>query len=155
MSRPTSAGEIRDWLAEHGWSPERDIGERADALITARIDDFRKQGQELAPLPAACSFLHSYGLLRLPISPTVTLILDPLGGYEEDAEDVVELAGDLGVSLFPVGYETYEGGILLIDESGRFFYLHDTGPYFLGNDAIEMFLNRMTGKTVDASRYYV
>lgn len=155
MHRPSSAGELEVWLAEHGWSPGRDIGDRADALIAARIEDFRSQGQELASLSTARSFLHSYGLLRLPISPTVTLVLDPTGGYEEDAEDIVELAADLGVSLFPVGYETYEGGVLLMDEDSRFFYLHDTGPYFLGRGPIEMLVNRLTGKTVDASQYYV
>ncbi|WP_171170973.1 SUKH-3 domain-containing protein [Streptomyces sp. I05A-00742] len=157
MSTVPPSEEVGSWLAAHGWFEGRDAGSEVEVLIEARIRDFREQGETLSLLATAEAFLRSYGKLELPISETtgVRLILDPTGGYDEDAEDIVELANDLGQRLFPVGYETYEGGILLVDEVDRFFYLHHSGSYFLGEGALEMFANRLGGRTVAAEEFYV
>lgn len=110
-------------------------------------------------LDSAIRFIHSYGDLELELpgtSPTRNLIVKPTVGYEGDAEDIVELAGHLVTQLFPVAYETIEGGIWLIDPSSRFFYLHHTGGYFLGADQQEAFMSAYTGRLLpDAEDFYV
>ncbi|MCL3993251.1 SUKH-3 domain-containing protein [Streptomyces lavenduligriseus] len=45
-----------------------------------------------------------------------------------------ELADGLGNKVFPVAHDTFDGGTVLMDEIGRFFYLHHSGEYFLGCD---------------------
>lgn len=83
-------------------------------------------------------------------------MLDPTVGYEGDAEDFAQLASDLNRKIFPIGVETYEFGVWLIDDIGRFFYLHHTGGYFLGMNAYEAFSSILSGNTLsDAEGYFV
>lgn len=75
--------------------------------------------------------------------------------FKGDAEEIAELAGDLGVRLFPVGYDTYDGSTLLMDASGRFFFSHHTGPYYLGRGKCEALMRLMGGEMDDAEDYFV
>lgn len=151
--------EVERWLAESGWSAERDLGPLAEELIQIRVQDAARQGEELQVLDTAVRFIHSYGDIELPFprrSSDVRLILDPTGGYDGDAEDFVELSRNLGKKLFPVGFETYECGIWLVDECGRLFYSHHTGCYFLGENEYEAFALALSGRTrPDAEEYFV
>ncbi|MET9431635.1 SUKH-3 domain-containing protein [Streptomyces sp. NPDC003036] len=56
---------------------------------------------------------------------------------------------------FPVGYEEFDGGLVLIDETGRFFLMHHTGPYFLGMNAYEAIACLVRGGQADAEGYSV
>lgn len=56
--------------------------------------------------------------------------------------------------MFPVAHEPSEGGIVLLDDLGRVFYLHGTGPYFLGHDAHEAFARRLSGRTAGRGGFY-
>ncbi|WP_336049963.1 SUKH-3 domain-containing protein [Streptomyces sp. CA2R101] len=150
--------EVRSWLAEHGWFPGRDIGEEADRLITDRIRDFADQGVNIASLPCATAFVHEYGNLELPYprSPGIKLVVTPAFGYEDDAEDIVELSQNLGRPIFPVAYETRELGIVLMDDTERVFYLHETGSYFVAERPIEAFAKRLEGSRLqDAEDFFV
>ncbi|MEV4743336.1 SUKH-3 domain-containing protein [Streptomyces sp. NPDC049555] len=159
MTLSAHTPEVAGWLTEHGWFPGRDIGPRADELIQVRVDDATRQGWQLAPLETAVRFVHEYGDLELRSprkSPDVVLTIKPTGGYEGDVEDFAELGEGLGVRLFPVAYETYERGIWLVDETGRFFYWHHTGGYFLGENEYEAFAAAMSGRLLpDAEDYFV
>ncbi|MFJ5724177.1 SUKH-3 domain-containing protein [Streptomyces sp. NPDC093149] len=139
--------EVRDWLITNGWSPGRDIGERADELIRVRVQDARRQGFTLTPAPAAVHVIHTFGLLHLPHPTTqhISWIMEPTLGYEGDARVIQELAFGLGTELFPIGYESSEYGILLIDERERFFHLHHTGGYYLGENAADAFSRFLIG----------
>ncbi|MFJ9682832.1 SUKH-3 domain-containing protein [Streptomyces sp. NPDC101194] len=53
MSCDQLAPEVRAWLITNGWSPGRDIAERTDELIQVRVQDARRQGFALTPVPAA------------------------------------------------------------------------------------------------------
>ncbi|CAL9502720.1 hypothetical protein SUDANB181_03458 [Streptomyces sp. enrichment culture] len=75
--------------------------------------------------------------------------------YRGAAEDVQELADGLGEKVFPVAHDTYDGGTILMDEAGRFFYLHHSGEYFLGNDKYSAFMNYSRGYPLEhAEDYY-
>ncbi|GAB7031260.1 SUKH-3 domain-containing protein [Streptomyces sp. NPDC021749] len=140
-------GDVRSWLVEHGWFPGRDIGEEADRLISERIRDFADQGVIIAPPLCAMAFVREYGKLELPYprSPHIKMVVTPTFGYDGDAEDVVELSQRLGRSIFPVAYETRELGIVLMDETERVFYLHETGSYFVAGRPVEAFATRLEG----------
>ncbi|MFF4156584.1 SUKH-3 domain-containing protein [Streptomyces sp. NPDC001678] len=144
---------------EGGWFPGRDIGPLANELTRMRVRDAARQGETLKPSGTAVRFIRSYGDLELPFprsSPEVKLVLDPTGGYDGDAGNFVELAQNIGRKLFPGAFETYECGIWLIDETGRFFYSHHTGFYFLGENEYEAFAMALSGWTrPDAEDFYV
>ncbi|MDH6118679.1 hypothetical protein ABH930_003624 [Kitasatospora sp. GAS204A] len=158
MAPPPTGRETEDWLTSHGWYPGRDIGARAEQLIALLVEDAEEQGSPLAPSRAAAEFLHTFGDLTLiyPGGSGVSMILQPTPGYDGDAEDINELAESLGEALFPVGYETSEDGTVLITPRGRFFYLHHTGGYYLGEDAWEAFETRLSGGVLrDAEDFFV
>ncbi|MEU7482595.1 SUKH-3 domain-containing protein [Streptomyces sp. NPDC042319] len=132
---------VSDWLAANGWTPGRDIGARADELIRIRVDDAERQGTPLTPPPSAVRVIRTYGSLHLD-HPTVrnsAWDMEPTAGYDGDAEDIREMATGLGATLFPVGYETSEYALLLVDEKGRFFSLHHTGGHYLGENEFDAF----------------
>ena len=143
--QPTT--EVRDWLIQHGWSPGRDIGEEADEMVRVRVQDSQRQGVLLSPVPSALRVIHVYGRLRLPHpnTPGVAWVMEPTVGYDGDATAITELATSLGVSLFPVGYEASECGLLLVDDKGRFFHLHHTGGYYLGDSEFNAFSRFLKG----------
>lgn len=151
--------DVDRWLRAGGWFPTRDIGARADYLINVVQADADRQGMRLPILDPAVRFIHRYGDLELQLSsksPSGALILKPTGGYEGDVEDFAELSRSLGVRLFPVAYETYECSIWLVDERGRYFFLHRTGGYFLGENEYEAFEAAFAGGILpDAEDYFV
>ncbi|MEV7955763.1 SUKH-3 domain-containing protein [Streptomyces sp. NPDC087532] len=147
MTSEQLAPEVRDWLITNGWSPGRDIKERADELIQVRVQDAQRQGFTLTPAPAAVHVIHTFGLLHLthPTAQHIAWIMEPTLGYEGDAKIIQELAFGLGTELFPIGYESSEYGILLVDERERFFHLHHTGGYYLGENAADSFSRFLIG----------
>ncbi|WP_084514159.1 SUKH-3 domain-containing protein [Nocardia acidivorans] len=154
----TEPMSVNQWLTDAGWSPTRDIGSRAEELIGIRIADAARQGHSLSVIDPAVEFIHSYGDLELSLpktSPQRVLILKPTIGYDGDIEDFEELSENLGLKLFPVAFESIEGGIWLIDESSRMFYLHHTGGYFLGAHPHDAFVAAFEGRFLaDAEDYF-
>ncbi|CAM5256981.1 SUKH-3 domain-containing protein [Streptomyces narbonensis] len=152
-----TAREVEAVLAGAGWAPGRDIGDRLPALLRFVTDRFAAEGHPVEPFPAARDFVREFGGLRLAIpgTPPASVGLTPHWIYEESAEDVAELAGNLRQRLFPVGYETFDGAMVLVDETGRFFLLHHTGPYFLGesvHEAVSCLLRGPQGEARDHFR---
>lgn len=158
MNSKAFTPEVRDWLAANGWSPGRDIGDHAEELIQVRVQDAQRQGVVLTPVPAAVHLIHAYGMLRLnhPTVKHISWIMDPTLGYEGDARLIQELSFGLGTELFPVGYESSEYGLLLVDERERFFHLHHTGGYYLGENTMDAFSRFLIGAPdSDAEDYFV
>ncbi|WP_431771881.1 SUKH-3 domain-containing protein [Streptomyces cucumeris] len=150
--------EVRDWLAQNGWSPGRDIGKRADELIQARVKVADRCGVPLVPVPAAVRVIHTYGglTLRHPKGEEAAWVMDGTFAYDGIVSDIRELAFGLGVELFPVGIESTEHSSILVDEKGRFFYLHHTGGYYAGendDDAFSRFLRGVNDP--DAEDFFV
>ncbi|KUM99646.1 hypothetical protein AQI95_37360 [Streptomyces yokosukanensis] len=147
-----------EWLVENGWFPGRDIGEQAQELINFRLQDAERQGYPLTPFGKAVEIVHSYGLLELPHPRAQgrSLVMDPKARHEGDVEEIAELAANLGQLLFPVGYETADLSLLLVDEGERFFYLHHTGSYYVGAGVDDMFARFIDNVSiVDAEDFFV
>lgn len=162
MRRPTAPrSEIDAWLTAHGWhagrAHEPENLAKAGALIALRERGAAGQGFPLEAWEEVRRFVASFVGLKFPLprAPERVFRANPTFGYAGDAEDITELAGALGRRLFPVGWESAENGIVLLDDTGRFFYLHGTGPYFLGGDETRALSSLMTGDQEDAAGHLV
>ncbi|MFI9018114.1 SUKH-3 domain-containing protein [Streptomyces griseus] len=149
--------EVDAWLTEAGWYPGRDAAQEAAEAVATVTDRYRAYGVEIEPSAAALSFIREHVSLRAVIdtAPENFAIFTPHLVFKGDAEEIDELAGDLGVKLFPVGYDTYDGSTILMDESGRFFFSHHTGSYYLGSEKYEALMSLMSSKMDDAEDYFV
>ncbi|MEV8454866.1 SUKH-3 domain-containing protein [Streptomyces sp. NPDC052095] len=150
--------EVRAWLSSRGWFPGRDIGTHADEFIKIRLEDAERHSVTLIPTANAVRFIRSYGELRLihPVDPESGWIMDPTFGYDGDAANIKELSFELDTELFPVGYDALEYGIILVDETGRFFQLHHTGGYYMGANEADAFSRLLAGVSpADAEDYFV
>ncbi|MFD4374489.1 SUKH-3 domain-containing protein [Streptomyces sp. NPDC058486] len=148
-----SRDETEAVLVAMGRRPGRDIGDtRLDALLRTVTGRFAEEGHPVEAFPAARAFVRAYGGLRweIPGTPPDAFAFTPHWIYEESAEDVAELAALLRTRLFPVGYTTFDAAMLLLDETGRFFLLHHTGPYHLGDDVHEAVSRLLRGPQVEA-----
>ncbi|MFJ3926159.1 SUKH-3 domain-containing protein [Streptomyces sp. NPDC090022] len=156
MRPPAPRAEVEAWLRTHGWHPEHADRAEAERLIAVRVRDSVRQGCPLEPWEAVTDFVGRYAGLRfpMPLAPERVFLPHPALGYEGDAEDIAGLAADLDRRLFPVGYETVEAGLVLLDDLGRFFYLHHTGPYFLGGDEAQALSSLMRGDQDEIDAYY-
>jgi hypothetical protein len=148
--------EVAEMLTANGWFPGRDIGTRADELIARRIayEDY----PPLPVLPTATRFIRSYGELSFPYPgvPEMKLVVDPGSCWSGDNERIAQLGAGIGMALFPVGMEVAERGVWLVDAIGRFFFLHTTGYYFLGQNEYEAFETALRGDLLpDAEDYYL
>lgn len=150
--------EVHAWLSSCGWFPGRDIGAHANEFIKIRLEDAERHSVTLIPTADAVRVIRSYGKLRLvhPVDPESGWIMDPTFGYDGDATNIKELSFELGTELFPVGYDALEYGIIMVDESGRFFQLHHTGGYYMGANEADAFSRLLAGEPpVDAEDYFV
>ncbi|MET7869087.1 SUKH-3 domain-containing protein [Streptomyces cyaneofuscatus] len=149
--------EVDAWLTEAGWYSGRDVGSEAADVIAAVVERYRAYGVDIEPSAAAQAFIREHAFLRVVIdtAPENFAIFTPHLVFKGDAEEVAELAGELGAKLFPVGYDTYDGSTLLVDESGRFFFSHHTGAYYLGSEKYEALMSLMSSEMADAEDYFV
>ncbi|WP_093873385.1 SUKH-3 domain-containing protein [Streptomyces sp. TLI_105] len=149
--------EVEAVLTEAGWTRGRDIGAQLPELLNFVTDRFAEGGHPVEPFQAAQEFVREFGGLRLviPGTPPDAVGFTPHWIYEESGEDVAELARNVGKKLFPVGCETFDGAMVLIDETGRFFLMHHTGPYFLGANTYEAISCLLRGPQQEARDYFV
>ncbi|MEV6421353.1 SUKH-3 domain-containing protein [Streptomyces sp. NPDC051662] len=153
----STAEEVDAWLTEAGWHPGRDAGEDACAAIAAVIERYRSYGVEIEPSAPAVAFIREHAFLRAVIdtAPENYAIFTPRLVFKGDAGEISELAADLGTKLFPVGYDTYDGSTVLMDETGRFFLSHHTGAYCLGREKYEALMSLTAGEMEDAEDYFL
>ncbi|WP_394429066.1 SUKH-3 domain-containing protein [Streptomyces sp. SGAir0957] len=153
-----SPEEVDAWLSEAGWYPGRRCDDLAAAEVADVLQDFRDDGGSLEVIEPALAFVREHVGLVAPrhASTNDRVEFNPRLMYREAAEDVQEVADGLGKRVFPVAHDTYDGGTVLMDEAGRFFYLHHTGAYFLGDEKYSALMSYSRGYPLeDAEDYYV
>lgn len=153
-----SAEEVDAWLGSAGWYPGRRCDELAATKIESVLESFRDDGGGLEIIAPALEFIREHVGLDLPVSekPKDMLFFEPLLTYEGAAEDVQELADGLGKKVFPVAHDLYDGASVLIDEAGRFFYMHSSGEYYLGDEKYSALMSYSRGYPLEsAGNYYV
>lgn len=148
--------DVDAWFRAHGWSLGRDVSDAVPAMVDEIAGRYREAGFPVAPLGTATAFLTEHGGLRLTLDAARQdhLYLTPYLGYGSAPADVAALARDLGVRLFPVGLDGSEGSPVLLDERGRFFYLHHTGAYYMGADKHEAMLALAHAPMRDAEDFF-
>ncbi|MFJ9113235.1 SUKH-3 domain-containing protein [Streptomyces sp. NPDC102283] len=157
MSLLSTAEEVDAWLTEAGWYPGRDAAREAAEAVATVTGRYRAYGVDIEPSAAALAFIREHVSLRAVIdtAPENVAVLTPHLVFKGDAAEIAELAGELGVTLFPVGYDTYDGSTVLMDESGRFFLSHHAGSYYLGSEKYEALMSLMSSEMDDAEDYFV
>ncbi|MFI7006951.1 SUKH-3 domain-containing protein [Streptomyces sp. NPDC050145] len=128
---------VDTWLAGAGWHPGRRCDELAAAEAARTVEEFRLDGGgTLEIIEPAMAFLREHvGLeAQLGTNPRRIVYFSPLLTHEGASEDIQELADALGKRVFPVAFDGDDGAMFLVDETGRFFYQHWSGEYFLGYD---------------------
>ncbi|MEU7277318.1 SUKH-3 domain-containing protein [Streptomyces sp. NPDC045431] len=149
--------EVDAWLREAGWHPGRDVGEQAAEAIATVVERYRTYGVDIQPSMPALAFIREHAFLRAVIdtAPENRVVFTPHLVFKGDAEEIDELAGELGTRLFPIGYDTYDGATILMDETGRFFFSHDTGAYYLGCEKYEALMKLTSSEMEDAEDHFV
>ncbi|SED40277.1 SUKH-3 immunity protein [Streptomyces sp. 2231.1] len=144
------------WLSNAGWYPGRRCDDLAASEVASVLKDFRDDGGSLDVITPALEFLREHiGLVAPRHASTEDRVeFYPRLMYRGAAEDVQELADGLGKKVFPVAHDTYDGGTVLMDEDGRFFYLHHSGEYFLGNDKYSAFMSYSRGYPLEQAEDY-
>ncbi|WP_223206125.1 SUKH-3 domain-containing protein [Streptomyces xanthii] len=125
------------WLTRAGWHPGRRCDDLAAAAVASTIEEFGLDGGGVLEVnePALRFVREHIGLeTRLGANPRHIVSFSPLLTYKGASEDIQELADALGKKVFPVAYDRDDGAMFLVDETGRFFYQHWSGEYFLGYD---------------------
>ncbi|MFE0424998.1 SUKH-3 domain-containing protein [Streptomyces sp. NPDC058953] len=150
--------EVDAWLTGAGWHPGRDVGDAAVAeAVDKVVGQYRAQGLDIAPSAPALAFIREYLGLKALIGtgPEEFAVFTPWLTNKGDAEELAELAGNLGTELFPVALDTYDSGVVVVDPSDRFFYLHWGGNYYLGTGKYGGIIGWQSSDFEDADDYFV
>lgn len=134
MPQMNTPEDVDAWFREHGWFPGRDVAEQAAAFVAEVVEETRNAGFPVEPFTAATEFLAEHAGLRLTLDARRGdhLHFEPVIVRDSTAEEIAELSRNLGVRLFPVGWDSSEGEVIVVDERSRFFCLHHTGNYYMG-----------------------
>ncbi|MFE5709553.1 SUKH-3 domain-containing protein [Streptomyces sp. NPDC056501] len=126
--------DVDAWFAEHGWSPGRSATEQASAFVTEVVEESRKGGFPVEPFEAATAFLTEHAGLRVmhDVQREDHLHFTPVPAWCDLFEDMAELSRGLGVRLFPIGWDSGEGEVFVMDQQSRFFTMNSFGNYYLG-----------------------
>ncbi|CAM5387608.1 hypothetical protein GCM10010230_08420 [Streptomyces narbonensis] len=157
MPRMETREDVDAWFGEHGWFPGRDAAERVPAIVAEITEECRRAGYPLEPFAAATDFLAEHAGLRLTLDARREeyLHFTPALVWHSTPGDIAELSRNLGIRLFPVGYDSSEGSPLLVDARGRFFYQHHTGDYYMGADKYEAMIALAHAPMPDAEDHFV
>ncbi|MEW1660350.1 SUKH-3 domain-containing protein [Streptomyces sp. NPDC093707] len=158
MATEETLAKVNRFLAEAGWHPGRDEANRVFELAEFVVSDLADHGCEVSLFPAAESFLRSYGFLdvEFPYDEGRTEHFNTCARFcEDEAEEIAELSEELQQPLFPVGWDKIEGGLAVIDPSGRMFYIHHTGFYYMGVGIQEAIATLYAGGLQPAEEYFV
>ncbi|MET9675848.1 SUKH-3 domain-containing protein [Streptomyces sp. NPDC006482] len=157
MPHLNTPADVDAWFGEFGWFPGRNVADRIPAIVAEITEECRSEGFPLEPFAAATDFLTEHAGLRVTIDARRKEYLEflPALVWDSTSGDIAELSGKLGVRLFPVGWDSSEGSPLVIDEQGRFFYLHHTGDYYMGADKYEAMISLAHAPMQDAEDYFV
>ncbi|MFJ6579411.1 SUKH-3 domain-containing protein [Streptomyces sp. NPDC091368] len=157
MPRRETPADIDAWFAEGGWYPGRDVAGRAAVFVAEVVEETRRYGHPVEPFAAATDFLAEHAGVRLTIDARREeyLRFEPVVVWDSTPGDIAELSRNLGVRLFPVGWDSSEGEVIVMDERNRFFCMHHTGDYYLGTGKYEAMADLYRYPMKDAEDFYV
>ncbi|CAM5387733.1 SUKH-3 domain-containing protein [Streptomyces narbonensis] len=149
--------DVDAWFTENGWFPGRNAAEQASAFVAEVVEESRKRGFPVEPLPTATAFLAEHAGLRVMhnVERDWYIAFTPVPDWVSLFEDMAELSRRLGVRLFPVGWDSTDAELYVVDERGRFFCMHHTGDYYMGTGKHEAMIGLYANPMQDAEDFYV
>jgi len=149
--------DVDAWFAEYGWYPGRNVADQVPAIVAEIAEESRNDGFPMEPFTAATDFLAEHAGLRVTLDARREdyLHFTPVIVWDGTSEEIAELSRRLGVRLFPVAWDSSEGEVMVVDEQGRFFYMHHTGNYYMGADKYEAMISLFHSPMQDAEDFYV
>lgn len=149
--------DVEAWFTEYGWYPGRNVADQVPAIVAEITEESRNDGFPMEPFAAATDFIAEHAGLRLTLDARREdyLHLTPVIVWGSTSEEIAELSRHLGVRLFPVGWDSSEGEVMVVDEQGRFFFMHHTGNYYMGADKYEAMISLFHSPMKDAEDFYV
>lgn len=111
----------------------------------------------MEPFAAATDFLAEHAGLSVThdVRREEHLHFTPVPVWGDLFEDIAELSRGLGAKVFPVGWDSAEGELLVIDEQGRFFTMNSFGNYYMGTGKHEAMIGLFRWPMKDAEDLYV
>ncbi|MFF8379337.1 SUKH-3 domain-containing protein [Streptomyces sp. NPDC015661] len=149
--------DVDAWFGEYGWYPGRNAGDRATAFVAETVEESRSGGFPLEPVAPATDFLTEHAGLRVMHDAQRDDYIDftPVPVWSDTFENMAELSRSLGVRLFPVGWDSTDGEVYVVDERNRFFCMHHTGDYYLGEGKHGAMIGLYAFPLQDAEDFYV
>ncbi|ALO11642.1 hypothetical protein AQF52_6049 [Streptomyces venezuelae] len=157
MPHLNTPADVDAWFGEYGWFPGRNVADQVPAIVAEITEECRSEGFPLESFAAATDFLTEHAGLQVTIDVPRKEYLEfaPALVWDSTSEDIAELSRNLGVRLFPIGWDSSEGSPLVIDEQGRWFFMHHTGNYYMGADKYEAMIALAHAPMQDAEDYFV
>ncbi|MFG3042099.1 SUKH-3 domain-containing protein [Streptomyces sp. NPDC048330] len=157
MPRPQSPADVDAWFGEHGWYPGRNVAEQAAAFVAEVVEESRRSGHPVEPFAAATEFLTEHAGLRVTheVRRQEHLHFTPVPVWGDLFADMAELSRGLGARVFPIGWDSGEGEVLVIDERGRVFTMDGFGDHFLGTGKHEAMIGLFDPPMKDAEDFFV
>ncbi|GAB7028810.1 SUKH-3 domain-containing protein [Streptomyces sp. NPDC021749] len=155
MSAGPSFEEIDQLLVAAGWHPARDMSDRVPELTAFVISDLAAHDCRLELFPEANAFLRSYGFLTVEFpydADRMDRFITCARFCSDKAEEISELMDDLQQSVFPVGWDKVENGLVVMAPDERMFYLHHSGTYYAGMGIHEVISSLRTGRLQQVER---
>lgn len=150
--------DVDAWFAAYGWFSGRNAGEQASAFVAEVVEESRKDGFPVEPFAAATDFLAEHAGLRVThhVRRDEHFHFTPVPVWCALFEDMEELSRGLGgVRLFPIGWDSGEGEVFVMDEQSRFFNMNSFGNYYLGTGKHEAMIGLFRWPLQDAEDFYV
>jgi SUKH-3 immunity protein len=144
--------EVEAALREGGWFPGRSVGK--DTMAAVHREIHRHQGRfggTLDPSSPAELALDEFGGLSFGVSdPGGELnprpfALDPTLAAPE-VQTFIDFARALDTSVYPLGVEGLDEGLLCMDVFGQVFAIDATGEWYLGGSIDEALDTLLTGR---------
>ncbi|MFE2013479.1 SUKH-3 domain-containing protein [Streptomyces sp. NPDC059491] len=157
MPRVKVPADVDAWFGAYGWTPGRRAEEEAAAFVAEVVEESRKSGHPVEPFAAATEFLTEHAGLRVTheVQRQEHLHFTPVPVWGDLFEDMAELGRGLGARVFPIGWDSGEGEVLVIDEQGRFFNMNSFGNYYMGTGKHEAMIGLFNWPMQDAEDFYV
>ncbi|MFE5597237.1 SUKH-3 domain-containing protein [Streptomyces sp. NPDC056549] len=157
MPRRETPADVDAWFTEGGWYPGRNVAAQAAAFVAEAVEESHRSGHPVEPFAAATAFLAEHAGVRLTIDARREeyLYFEPVIVWAGTCEEIAELSRGLGVRLFPVGWDSSEGEVIVMDEHERFFCMHHTGNYYLGTGKYGAMADLYRYPMKDAEDFYV
>ncbi|WP_157407939.1 SUKH-3 domain-containing protein [Actinomadura atramentaria] len=157
LENPRFHADVETALFQAGWMPGRDAAARVDPWLADFCAQTDPLGKRHEIFPAARDIYREFGLLDLyPFGRGEETGAFPIHFFPADVPlaevSAFGLAARLSMRTFPIGRTDDSTNVLIVDEQGRVYMVHDIGgEFFLGTSidaALEVLVRGLRAPTL-------